>query len=139
MSRENPTWGGPGILSELLLLGHDVAEGTVAKYMIRQSKLPSQNWRTLLDNHVSGLAAIDLFTVPTATFRVLYCFVVLRHDRRQVVHFNVTRHPTAQWTAQQMTEAFPFPKSVVFIIATCELRDWKTLSIVLLSPPSVCT
>jgi len=95
MSRENLTWGAPRIQSEIAMLGYSVAERTVAKYMVRTGKPPSQTWRTFLENHVTDLAAIDFFTVPTATFRVLYCFVVLRHDRRQVVHFNVTAHPSA--------------------------------------------
>jgi hypothetical protein len=90
MSRENPTWGAPRILSELLLLGYNVAEPTVAKYMVLTRKPPSQTWRTFLDNHAPDIAACDFFTVPTVTFRVLYVFVVLRHDRRRVVHFNVT-------------------------------------------------
>ena len=93
MSRENPTWGAPRILSELLLLGHEVAEDTVAKYMVRQQKPPSQTWRTFLANHVPDIAACDFFTIPTVTFRVLYVFVILRHDRRRVVHFNVTTNP----------------------------------------------
>jgi hypothetical protein len=88
MSRENPAWGAPRIVSELALLGHHVAEGTVAKYMHRPGKPPSQPWRTFLDNHVPDIAACDFFTVPTVTFRVLYVFVVLRHDRRCIVHFN---------------------------------------------------
>ena len=116
MSRENPTWGAPRILSELLLLGYDVAEGTVAKYMIRTRKPPSQTWRTFLDNHVPDIAACDFFTVPTATFRVLFAFVVLRHDRRMVVHFNVTANPTAEWTAQQIVEAFPDDTAPRFLI-----------------------
>ena len=95
MSRENPTWGAPRIVSELALLGHDVAEGTVAKYMVRPRKPPSQTWRTFLDNHVPETAACDFFTVPTVTFRILYVFIVLRHDRRQIVHFDVTtKHNT---------------------------------------------
>jgi len=108
MSRENSTWGAPRIQSELALLGYTVAERTVAKYMLRTCKPPSQTWRTFLENHAHDLAAIDFFTVPTATFRVIYCLVVLRHNRRQVVHFNVTAHPSAQWSAQQIVEAFPF-------------------------------
>jgi hypothetical protein len=99
MSRENPGWGAPRICSELLLLGHEVAERTVAKYMLRTRK-PSQTWRTFLDNHVPDIVACDFFTVPTATFRVLYVFIVLRHDRRQVVHFNITTNPYARWTAK---------------------------------------
>jgi|TARA_B100001971_G_scaffold182172_1_gene179347 hypothetical protein len=81
MSRENPTWGAPRIQSELALLGHVLAESTVAKYLLRPAQPPSQTWRTFLDNHVQDLAAIDFFTVPTATFRVLFCFVILRHNR----------------------------------------------------------
>ena len=111
MSRENPLWGAPRILSELLLLGHQVAERTVAKYMVRIRKPPSQTWRTFLANHVPDIAACDFFTVPTATFRVLYVFLILRHDRRQVVHFNVTEHPYAEWAAQQVVNAFPYDET----------------------------
>jgi transposase InsO family protein len=116
VSRETPTWGAPRILSELLLLGYDVAEGTVAKYMIRMTKPPSQEWRTFLANHVPDIAACDFFTVPTVTFRVLYVFIVLRHDRRQVVHFNVTSHPHAQWAAQQIVDAFPYEEAPRFLL-----------------------
>jgi transposase InsO family protein len=108
MSRENPLWGAPRIQSELRLLGHDVADSTVARYMVRQHKPPSQNWRTFLSNHMKQTAAIDFFTVPTVTFRVLFCFIVLSHDRRRIVHFNVTQHPTEAWAAQQVVEAFPY-------------------------------
>ena len=116
MSRENPTWGAPRILSELILLGHDVAEQTVAKYIIRSRKPPSQTWRTFLDNHVPDIAACDFCTVPTVTFRVLYVFIVLRHDRRQIVHFNVTTNPHAEWTAQQIVQAFPYEEAPRFLI-----------------------
>lgn len=116
MSRENPTWGAPHIQSELLLLGHDVAESTVASYLVRGRKPPSPTWRTFLNNHVTELVGIDFFVVPTATFRLLYCFIVLAHDRRKVVHFNVTEHPTAQWTAQQLVEAFPFDTAPRYLI-----------------------
>ena len=116
MSRENPPWGAPRILSELLLLGYDVAEETVAKYMVRIRKPPSQTWRTFLDNHVPDIAACDFFTVPTVTFRVLYVFIVLRHDRRQVVHFNVTTHPYAEWAAQQIIDAFPYEEAPRFLL-----------------------
>ena len=90
------------------MLGIGVSESTVAKYMIRHRKPPSQTWRTFLDNHVSELVSVDFFTgapaaVPTATFRVLYVFVVLCHERREIVHFNATYHPTAQWTAQRFS------------------------------------
>ncbi len=116
MSRENPTWGAPRILSELLLLGHDVAEGTVAKYMVRKRKPPSQTWRTFLANHVPDIAACDFFTVPTVTFRVLYVFIVLRHDRRQVVHFSVTTNPYAEWAAQQIVDVFPYEEAPRFLL-----------------------
>jgi transposase InsO family protein len=116
MCRENPTWGAPRIQSELALLGHKVAESTVDKYMIRQPKPPSQNWRTFLKNHVGQIAAVDFFTVPTITFRVLYVFPVLRHDRRRVVHFNLTTSPTAPWAAQQIVEAFPFEEVPRFLL-----------------------
>jgi putative transposase len=96
MSHDNPAWGAPHMLSELRLLGYTVSQATVAKYMLKTRKPPSQTWRTFLANHVPDIAAIDFFTVPTLTFGVLYGFLVLRHDQRQVVHFNVTRHPTAQ-------------------------------------------
>ena len=116
MSREDPTWGAPRIVSELALLGHDVVEATVAKYMVRTRKPLSQTWRTFLDNHVHDIAACDFFTVPTATFRVLYVFIVLRHHRRQVVHFNVTTNPSAEWTAQQIVNAFPYEEAPRFLL-----------------------
>ena len=97
MSRENPTWGAPRIEAELHLLGYEVAESTVAKYRVRIRKPPSQTWKSFLRNHAGQTVAIDFVTVPTVTFNVLYGFVVLLHDRRRVVHFNVTAHPTAVW------------------------------------------
>ena len=108
LSRENPTSGAPRIQSELKLLGHDVAESTVGKHMLRSPKPSSPTWKTFLKNHVGELVAVDFFTVPTATFRVLYVFVVLAVERRSVVHFNVTDSPTAEWAAQQIVEAFPY-------------------------------
>ncbi len=116
MSRENTGWGVPRIQSELALLGHVVSEATVRKYRIQHRKPPSQSWRTFLDNHLTDIVAIDFFTVPTATFRVLSAFVVLRHDRRRIVHFNVTSHPTAAWTEQQIVEAFPEETTPRFLI-----------------------
>src|SRR4030095_5468947 len=107
MSCENPTWGVPRIQAELLLLGYKVSESTVAKYRVRIRKPPSQTWKTFLRNHAHEIVAIDFFIVPTVTFNLLYGFVVLLHNRRQVVHFNATAHPTALWTAQQIIEAFP--------------------------------
>jgi putative transposase len=99
-------WGAPRIHGELLKLGLDVSERTVSRLLPKQRRPLSQSWRTFLDNHVKELVSIDFLTVPTATFRVLFVLVVLSHSRRQVVHFNVTEHPTACWTAQQMIEAF---------------------------------
>ncbi len=116
MSGQNATWGAPRIQSELALLGYDIAESTVANYMIRHRKPPSQTWRTFLENHVGDIVAIDFFVVPTVRFRLLYCLIVLRHDRRRVVHFNVTAHPTARWTGQQIVEAFPFDEAPRFLI-----------------------
>ncbi len=116
MARENPLWGAPRIASELRLLGYSVADSTVAKYLPRDGKPPSRSWRTFLANHVGDIAAIDFFTVPTATFRILYCCLVLRHARRWVVHFNVTAHPTAAWTAQQVVEAFPHDQAPRFLL-----------------------
>ena len=100
----------------LLKLGIEISQATVSKYMARHQKPPSQSWRTFLSNHTECLAAMDFFTVPTAGFRVLYVFIVLSHDRRQVVHFNVTEHPTAQWTAQQLVEAFPFDSAPRYLL-----------------------
>jgi len=109
MSTDNPLWGAPRIRDELALLGHEVAVSTVARYMVHtKDREPArQTWRTCLANHLRVSATCDFFTVPTLTFRMLYVFVVLSHDRRRIVHVNVTRHPTAAWTAQQVTEAFP--------------------------------
>src|SRR5437899_10689210 len=106
MALANPLWGAPRIHGELLKLGFDISQRSVARLMPRRPKPPSQTWRTFLQNHLADLVSIDFFVVPTATFRVLYVFVVLLHHRRQVVHFNVTDSPTAAWTAQQVVEAF---------------------------------
>jgi putative transposase len=108
MSRENPLWGAPRIHGELLKVGIDIGETSVGKYIVRNRKPPSQNWPTFLENHVKTMVSVDFFTVPTIRFQVLYVFLVLAHDRRRIVHFNVTSHPTAEWTAQQLREAFPF-------------------------------
>ena len=96
------------IHGELLKLGITIGETSVAKYMVRRRQPPSPTWRAFLNNHVKTLVSVDFFTVPTIGFRVLYVFLVLAHERRRVVHFNVTAHPTAEWTAQQLREAFPF-------------------------------
>jgi putative transposase len=116
MSFENPTWGVPRIQAELHLLGYEVADSTVAKYRVRSRKPPSQTWKSFLRNHAGQIAAIDFFTVRTVTFNVLYGFVVLLHDRRRVVHFNVTAHPTALWNAQQIIEAFPEETAPRFVL-----------------------
>jgi putative transposase len=108
MCRENPTWGAPRIHGELLKLGINVGESSVSKYMLRSRKPPSQTWRAFLENHAKQLVSIDFFTVPTIRFQVLYVFLVLAHDRRRILHFHVTAHPTAEWTGQQLREAFPF-------------------------------
>jgi hypothetical protein len=108
MCRENPRWGAPRVHGELLKLGIDIGETSVSKYMVRCRKPPSQTWRTFLQNHAQQLVSIDFFTVPTIRFQVLYVFLVLAHDRRRILHYNVTAHPTAEWTGQQLREAFPF-------------------------------
>jgi transposase InsO family protein len=105
MSRANPLWGAPRIHGELLKLGLTVSQATVSKYVLRHRRPPSQAWRAFLKNHAQDLIALDFFTVPTATFRVLFVLVVLSHGRRRLVHFNVTEHPTAEWTARQLIEA----------------------------------
>jgi putative transposase len=106
MQRANPLWGAPRIHAELLKLGIQVSQATVAKYARRPTRPPSQHGRTFLANQTSQLASMDFFTVPTATFRVLFVLVILSHDRRRIVHVNVTAHPTTGWTAQQLREAW---------------------------------
>jgi putative transposase len=122
--RENPTWGAPRIHGELLKLGINIGETSVSKYMVRRRKPPSQTWRIFLENHAKRLISIDFFTAPTVRFQVLYVFLVLAHDRRRILHFNVTAHPTAEWTAQQLREAFPFnqPPALSAARPRCYLR-----------------
>ena len=107
MAEANPLWGAPRIHGELPKLGLEISERTVSRWMPRRLPIPSQTWKTFLHNHVGQLASVDFFTVATLRLRVLFVFVVLVHDRRQLIHFNVTEHPTAEWTAQQSVEAFP--------------------------------
>jgi hypothetical protein len=107
MSRENALWGASRIHGELLMLGFQVAQSTVSKYMVRGQNPPSQTWKTFLQNHAETIAAIDMCVVPTLTFDLLFAFLVLAHGRRQLLWFEVTRHPTAEWLARQITEAFP--------------------------------
>ncbi|MCZ6653460.1 MAG: transposase [Planctomycetota bacterium] len=116
MSLENPFWGTPRIQSELRLLGYEASKATVDKYKIHRRKPPSQTWRTLLDNHDRDIVAVDFFMVPTATIRILFCFIVLRNDRRVVVHSNLTANLTGQWTAQQVVEAFSEETAPRFLI-----------------------
>ncbi len=107
MARENPTWGRRRIQAELALPGYQVAELTTAKYMHRTSPRPSPTWRAFLTVHAQDIVAVDFFLVPTLTYRLLFAFVVLRHDGRGLLHLNVTDHPTVVWTARQIVEAFP--------------------------------
>jgi putative transposase len=108
MSLANPRWGAPRIHGELLKIGIEVSQTTVAKYMVRQRKPPSQTWRTFLKNHARDLVAADFFVVPTIAFQLLFVFVILDHNRRRPIHFTVTSSPTAEWTARQLLEAFPW-------------------------------
>jgi transposase InsO family protein len=108
--------GAPRIHGELLKLGFEIAESTVSTYMIRRRRPPSQNWRTFLRNHADAIAAIDLCVVPTVTFELLFAFVVLGHGRRQLLWFAVTRHPTAEWLAQQIVEAFPWNVAPAYLV-----------------------
>jgi putative transposase len=107
MAVANPLWGAPRIHGELLKLGLDVSERTVSRLIPKRRSPPSQTWRTFLTNHVRDLVSIDFFTVPTAPLRVLFVLVVLAHQRRRVLHFNITEHPTAAWTTEQLVDAFP--------------------------------
>ena len=116
MSRENSTWGVPHVKSELALLGYDIAESTVAKYMVRQPKPPSQTWRTFLKNHAADIVACDYFTLYTVTFRIYYVFVMLRHSDQKIMHFNITQNPTMEWTFQQVREAFPFDTAPRYLL-----------------------
>ena len=116
MSMENPLWGAPRIHGELLKLGFEVAQSSVAKYMVKRRGPPSQGWRTFLRNHAPDIAAMDLFVVPTIGFDLLYAFVIVRLDRRDLVWINVTANPTAEWVARQITEAFPWDEAPHYLI-----------------------
>ena len=116
MSIGNPLWGAPGIHGELLKLGFEVAQPTVAKYMVKRSGPPSQGWRTFLRNHAPEIAAMDLCVVPTIGFSLLYAIVIVRLDRRVLTWINVTRNPTAEWVARQLTEAFPWDEAPGYLI-----------------------
>ena len=116
MSRDNPIWGAPKIHGELLKLGIDIGETSVSKYMVRHRRPPSQTWRAFLENHLKSMVSVDFFTVPTVRFQILYVFLVLAHDRRRILHFAVTAHPTAEWSVQQIREAFPWESAPQYLL-----------------------
>jgi transposase InsO family protein len=116
MNRENPLWGAPRIHGEFLMLGFEVAQSTVSKYMVRGRNPPSQTWKTFLRNHAQAIAAIDMCVVPTLTFDLLFAFLVLGHGRRQLLWIEVTRHPTAEWLARQIAEAFPWSSAPTYLV-----------------------
>src|SRR5260370_7171297 len=116
MRREDALWGAPRIRGELLMLGIEVAESTVGRYMVRRRRPPSQGWKTFLRNHAAGIASIDLFAVRTISFKLLYGLVILRHARRRLVTIRVTTNPTAQWIAGQVTDAFPWDEAPRYLL-----------------------
>jgi len=116
MSAANPLWGAPRIHGELQKLGIEISQSAVSKYLVRNRKPPSQTWRTFLENHATEIGSIDVFTVRTATFRVLFVVLVLINDRRRVVHFNVTAAPSAAWTGQHAIEAFPWDAAPEYLL-----------------------
>ena len=116
MSKANPLWGAPRIHGELQKLGVEISQAAVSRYVVRHRRPPSQTWRTFLDNHLGNLVSVDFFVVPTVLFKVLFVFVVLAHERRRVVHINVTDAPTAHWTAQQLVEAFPWQTAPRYLL-----------------------
>jgi putative transposase len=118
MVAQNPTWGAPRIHGELLMLGFDASERTISRWMRKAPRNPelAKRWLTFLRNHREVIAAMDFFTVPTITFGVLYCFFIIGHDRRRILHFHVTRHPTSLWVVQQLREAFPYETAPLFLI-----------------------
>ncbi len=115
MAHDNPTWGAPRIHGELLKLGIELSPTTVAKYMKRTGP-PSQSWKTFLENHAKEIVSVDFFTVPTITCRVLYVFLMVHNASRRIVHFNVTDHPTMDWAAQQLVEAFPWDSAPKYLL-----------------------
>ena len=116
MSTANPLWGAPRLHGELLKLGIDIGQTSVAKYMVRIRRPPSQDWKTFLRNHADGIAAMDLFVVPTVSFRLLYGLLIMGHGRRQIVWLGVTAHPTAEWIANQITQACGWDKAPRYLI-----------------------
>jgi putative transposase len=145
ISLANPRWGAPRIHGELLKLGIQVSQATVAKYMVGHRKPPSQNWRTFLKNHIQTLVSADFFVVPTITFRVLFVLVILSHDRRRPIHFAVTAHPTSEWTSRQLLEAFPWDSAPRYLLRDRdgvygekfhEATEWLGIHEVLTAPKS---
>ena len=128
MSLANPRWGAPRVHGELLKLGLKLAESTVAKYMVRHRKPPSQTWRAFLTNHATTLVSSDFFVVPTVFFRVLFVFVILSHDRRRVVHIAVTEHPTSEWVSRQLLEAFPWDSTPHYLLRDRDRSYGENLS-----------
>jgi transposase InsO family protein len=116
VSLANPLWGAPRIHGELLKLGIEIGQTTVAKYMAKEKCPPSQGWRTFISNHAEGIAALDLFVVPTLSFRLLFGLLILRHDRREILWLGVTAHPTAEWMAQQVTEAIGWEEPPKYLL-----------------------
>src|ERR1700738_512979 len=116
MSVAHSLWGGPRIHGELLKLGFEVAQWSVARYMVKRRGTPSQGWRTFLQNHAPDIAAMDLFVVPTIGFDLLYAYIIVRLDRRELIWISVTKHPTAEWVARQITEAFPWNEAPRYMI-----------------------
>jgi len=116
MWQANPTWGAPRIVGELRKLGIEVAKSTVEKYQVRPRMPSSPTWKTFLKTHVRDLVSLDFFVVPTVTHRVLFVLLILAHERRRIVHFNMTEHPTAQWTAQQVVDAFPWDEAPRYVL-----------------------
>src|ERR1022692_2113454 len=145
MSLANPGWGAPRIHGELLKLGIAVSQTTVAKYMIRSRRPPSQTWKTFLKNHMGDLVSADFFVVPTITFRLLFVFLILSHDRRRPVHFAVTANPTAEWVAHPLLDAFPWDSAPRYLLrdrdssygrAFREAAEWLNLRELLTAPRS---
>ena len=143
MSLANSRWGAPRIHGELLKVGFELSQATVAKYMVHHRKPPSQTWRTFLANHAKDMVSADFFVVPTAFFRMLFVFVILSHDHRRPVHFAVTEHPTADWVARQLLEAFPWDSAPRYLLRDrdgsygekfCEAANWLDISEVLTAP-----
>jgi putative transposase len=116
MWRSNPMWGAPRIVGELRKLGINVAKSTVEQYRPKSHKPSSPTWKAFLNNHVKDIVACDFFTVPTASCKVLFVFILLAHERRRIVHFHITEHPTAQWTSQQIVEAFPWESAPRYLL-----------------------